>query len=107
MAIDFNLMHSRLEQEWERLTKELEHIEASNCPAGDRGGSWFGNRDEQANETTELRKQQSSKRHLRDFLAEVVTCPPKTEPVLVLDWQLKKKGVVNGQEGIQTRADHR
>ena len=71
MAIDFNLMHSRLEQERERLTKDLEHIEANNCPAGDRGGSWFGNRDEQANEATELRKQQSSKMHLRDLLTEV------------------------------------
>ncbi len=35
-----------------------------------------------------------------------LTCPPKAEPVLVLDWRLKKKGAVNGQEGIQTGADH-
>jgi RNA polymerase-binding protein DksA len=71
MAIDFNLIHSRLVQEQERLTKELERIEASNRPTGDRGGSWFGNRDEQANEATELRKRQSSKRHLKDSLAEI------------------------------------
>jgi len=71
MAIDFNLLHSRLEQERERLTEELEHLEASNCPTGDRGGSWFGKRDEQANEAAELRKQQSSKGHLRDLLAKV------------------------------------
>jgi hypothetical protein len=35
-----------------------------------------------------------------------MTCPTKTEPVLVLDWRLKKKGEANGQEGIQTRAKH-
>jgi len=71
MAIDFNLLHSRLEQERERLTEELEHLEASNCPTGDRGGSWFGKRDEQANEAAELRKQQSSKGRLKDLLAKV------------------------------------
>ena len=71
MSLDFDLMHSRLAQERERMTKELEHIKASNYPAGDRGGSWFGNRDEQANETNELRKRQISERHLRDCLAQV------------------------------------
>ena len=71
MAIDFNLLHSRLEQERKRVTEELEHLEASNCPTGDRGGSWFGKRDEQANEAAELRKQQSSKGCLKDLLAKV------------------------------------
>jgi hypothetical protein len=37
---------------------------------------------------------------------EEVTCPPKTEPVLMLDWQNKKGGQTNGQEGVQTRANH-
>jgi len=70
MAIDFNLLHSRLEQERKRLTEELEHLKASNYPAGDRGGSWFGKRDEQANEAAELRKQQSSEERLKDLLAK-------------------------------------
>ncbi len=35
-----------------------------------------------------------------------VTCPLKTEPVLMLDWRLEKKGAVNGQERVQTRVDH-
>ncbi|GAH48300.1 unnamed protein product [marine sediment metagenome] len=71
MAIDFNLLHSRLEQERKRLAEELEHLKASNCPASDRGGSWFGKRDEQANEAAELRKQQSSEGRLKDLLAKV------------------------------------
>ena len=71
MAIDFNLLHSRLEQERKRLIEESEHLKASNYPAGDRGGSWFGKRDEQANEAAELRKQQSSEGHLKDLLVKV------------------------------------
>jgi len=71
MAIDFNLLHSRLEQERKRLIEESEHLKANNCPAGDRGGSWFGKRDEQANEAAELRKQQSSEGHLKDLLTKV------------------------------------
>ena len=34
----------------------------------------------------------------------MLTCPPKTEPGLVLDWRLKKEGEANSQEGIQTGA---
>ena len=71
MAIDYNLLHSHLVAERKRLTEELEHLQASNYFAGDRGGSWFGRRDEQANEATELRKQQSAERRLRDLLAKV------------------------------------
>jgi len=71
MTTNFNLIRSRLLQERDRLTKELQRLEAGNRPAGDRGGSWFGNRDEQANEATELRNQQSSKRHLTDSLREI------------------------------------
>jgi RNA polymerase-binding protein DksA len=71
MAIDLNLIHFRLTQERERLTEELEHMEASNRPAGDTGGSWFGKRDEQANKATESRKQQYSEDRLRELLAQV------------------------------------
>jgi DNA-binding response OmpR family regulator len=35
-----------------------------------------------------------------------LTCPPKTEPVRVLDWRLSKRGLVNGQERVQTGTDH-
>ena len=71
MAIDFNLLYSRLEQERKRLTEELEHLQANNYPTGDSRGSWFGKRDEQANEAAELRKQQSSEGRLKDLLAKV------------------------------------
>ena len=71
MAIDFKLLHSRLEQERKRLTEELAHLEASHYPTNNRGGSWFGKRDEQANEAAELRQQQSSERRLKDLLAKV------------------------------------
>lgn len=71
MATDFNLLRSRLEKEREGLIKDLERMENSSCLAGDRSGSWFGNRDEQANEASELKKQLSLKVHLRDLLAEI------------------------------------
>ncbi len=77
MAIDFNLLHSRLEQEQKRLTEELEHLKASNRLTSDRGGSWFGKRDEQANEAAELRKQQSSEERLKDLLAKVERALPE------------------------------
>jgi hypothetical protein len=31
-----------------------------------------------------------------------LTCPRKTEPVSMLDWEPNKKGAANGQKGIQT-----
>ena len=71
MTIDFNLLHSRLEQERERLTEELEQLKASGYSTDERGGSWFGKRGEQANEATELRKRWASEERLKDFLAEV------------------------------------
>jgi len=71
MAIDYNLLRSRLGEERKRLTEELEHLQASNYPVGDREGSWFGRRDEQANEAAELRKQQSAEGRLKDLLAKV------------------------------------
>ena len=71
MAIDFNLLHSRLEQERKHLLEELEHLEASNYPTGNRVGSWFGRRDEQAKEAAELRKRQSLEERMKDLLAKV------------------------------------
>ena len=71
MIPDLNTLHYRLKQEYARLTEKLKHIEASNSPIADTGGSWFGQRDEQANEATESRKQQYSEEHLRKLLAQV------------------------------------
>jgi len=71
MATDLNLIHFRLTQERERLTEELEHVEASNRLTGDIGGSWFGKRDEQANIATESSKQQYSEDRLRHLLTKV------------------------------------
>jgi len=71
MAIDLNLLYFRLKQERKRLTEELEHIKGNNYPTGDIGGSWFGKRDEQANEATESRKQQYSESRLRELLSKV------------------------------------
>jgi len=71
MAIDFNLIHFRLKQERERLTAGLGHMETNNRSTGDTGGSWFGNRDEQANKLTESKRQQYSEDHMRELLAKV------------------------------------
>jgi len=43
----------------------------------------------------------------KDFPEQVIlkqvtlTCPPRTDPVSVLDWEPDKKGAANGQKGIQ------
>jgi RNA polymerase-binding protein DksA len=71
MTVDFNLLHSRLEQERKHLTEELEQLRAGNYSTDERGGSWFGKRDEQASEAAELRKQLSSEGRLKDLLAKV------------------------------------
>ena len=71
MTVDFNLLHSRLEQERKHLTEELEQLKASNYSTDEREGSWFGKRDEQASEAAELRKRLSSEGHLKDLLAKV------------------------------------
>ena len=71
MSTDFNLFRSHLEEERKRLTEALQQLEASNHSQGRGEGSWFGRRDEQANEATELRTRQSSEEYLRDLLAKV------------------------------------
>ena len=35
----------------------------------------------------------------------LMTCPPKSSPVLMLDWR-HNKGVGNAKEGLYTRANH-
>ena len=71
MAIDFDSLRLSLQQERGRLTEELARLQDSNSPEVGRAGSWFGQRDEQANEATELRQRLSSAEHLNDLLAKV------------------------------------
>jgi len=71
MAIDFDSLRLSLQQERKRLTEELARLQDSNSPEVGRAGSWFGQRDEQANEATELRQRLSSAGHLNDLLAKV------------------------------------
>ncbi len=71
MAIDFDSLRLSLQQERERLTEELARLQDSNSPEVGRTGSWFGQRDEQANEATELRQRLSSAEHLNDLFAKV------------------------------------
>jgi hypothetical protein len=48
---------------------------------------------------------------INDLLNELcpadLTCPPKAEPLVVLEWRNRRRGETNGQEGIQTRTNHR
>lgn len=71
MAMDFNLLRSRLEEERKRLTEELEQLRTSDHSVDEGGGSWFGRRDEQANEAAELRTRRSSEEYVKKRLAEV------------------------------------
>ena len=71
MAIDFDLVCSRLKQERKRLSEELEKLQDSHYSVVGREGSWFGERDEQANEATELRQRLSSEGRLKNLLAKV------------------------------------
>ena len=72
MAIDLDLLRCHLKEEYARLTEELKHMEASNNSiTADAVGSWFGQRDEQANEATESGKRQYSEDHMREMLTQV------------------------------------
>ena len=72
MIPDLNMLHSRLREERTHLTKELKNIETGNRPtATNTSGGWFGRRDEQANEATELRRQLYSEEHLKLTLIQI------------------------------------
>jgi len=71
MAMDLASLRSRLEQEQERLTDELKKLVSSDFASAGSRGSWFGQRDEQANQSAEFRRQESSERQLREHLARV------------------------------------
>lgn len=80
MTTEFNLLHSRLEEERKHLTEELSQLLASTRPVEERReGSPFGKREEEATETFELEKRLALEKRLRDQLAEVVHALQKVD----------------------------
>jgi RNA polymerase-binding protein DksA len=72
MTFNFELLHSRLESERNRLIGELEQLKASASPAEERReGSPFGKREEEATESFELEKRLSLERRVQQELAGV------------------------------------
>jgi len=69
---DFNLLHSRIENERKRLLGELVQLQAE-AHSGEerREGSPFGKREEEATEAFELEKRLALEKQLKDQLAGV------------------------------------
>ncbi len=72
VAVNLDLLRSRLESEQKRLLGELEQLEVSDHPQEvRREGSPFGKREEEATESFELEKRLALERQIKDQLAEV------------------------------------
>jgi len=72
MTTDFNVLRSHLESEQKRLVEQLEQLQASVRPAGERReGSPFGKREEEATESLELEKRLALENRVREQLADV------------------------------------
>ena len=72
MTIDFNVLRSRLEDEWKHLTEELEALRSSARSVNERReGSPFGKREEEANEALELEKRLALEQEIQDRLTKV------------------------------------
>ena len=72
MTTSFKLLHSRLESEQQRLTKELEQLRASARPTDERReGSPFGKREEEATESFELEKRLALEKQILEQLTDV------------------------------------
>lgn len=72
MTTDFNVLRSHLESEQKRLIEQLEQLQASVRPAGERReGSPFGKREEEATESLELEKRLALENRVREQLADV------------------------------------
>ena len=72
MAINLELIRSRLEGEREHLTRDLEQLVARGRPADERReGSPFGKREEEATEAADLETRLELERRTRDQMAAV------------------------------------
>ncbi len=65
------ILRHRLEDEYKRLTAQLEQAKASRPTENRREGSPFGKREEEATETTELENRMALEKRILDQLAEV------------------------------------
>lgn len=73
MAVDFNIIRSRLVQEQKRLNEELEQLNASHrsITIERREGSPYGKREEEANGAADLEKRLALESRIRDTLVQV------------------------------------
>lgn len=71
MAMDFNVIRSRLEQERKQLTEELEQRSDSSHLTERRDGSPFGKIEEEANGAADLEKRIALQSRIRDTLVQL------------------------------------
>ncbi|MQY81690.1 MAG: molecular chaperone DnaK [Dehalococcoidia bacterium] len=71
MAMDFNVIRSRLEQERKQLTEELEQRSDSTHLTERRDGSPFGKIEEEANGAADLEKRVALQSRIRDTLVQL------------------------------------
>ena len=71
MAMDFNVIRSRLKQERKQLTEELEQLNVSSRLTERRNGSPFGKMDEEANAAADLEKRVALQSRIRETLVQL------------------------------------
>ncbi|MFC1937072.1 TraR/DksA family transcriptional regulator [Chloroflexota bacterium] len=79
MAIDFNVLRSRLGDERKRLTEELERLEIGHSGDERREGSPFGKREEEATEAMELEKRLVLEQGMKEQLVKIERALQKFE----------------------------
>ncbi len=80
MAVTYDELRQRLQEEQGQLIKQLEHLQAdAPSPSEMREGSPFGKKEEGATETFELEKRLALEKRVRDLLNEVEHALQKSE----------------------------
>ncbi len=68
---NLKIIHLRLENDYKRLTEQLEQLIASRPTENRREGSPFGKREEEASETSEMENRMALEKRILDQRAEV------------------------------------
>lgn len=76
---NFKIIRLRLEDDFKRLTEQLEQIRAKRSSEDRRDGSPFGKREEEATETAELENRMALEKRVLDQLAKVENALTKFE----------------------------